>query len=160
MPQMRVQRRGVDINKAAEQWGIDVQELKEGLLTEMATMLVNLSPVDSGTYVKNHEIGLRSGRFSATGRRSPNAPRRSKGANVSVEAEKQTARQLLADDIAQVDLKAESFVIRNGMEYAGLIEAGITGQRDQVNPPPYASTVREAPRMIQEVAQRIAARNR
>ena len=159
MPQMRVQRRGVDFNKVAQDLGIDIEELKEGVLSEMATMLVNLSPVDSGTYVKNHEIGLRSGSFQATGRRAPNAPRRSKGDPVDVNSAKSTARQLLADDIAQVDLKAESFVIRNGMEYAGLIEAGVTGGKTG-SPPVYASTVREAPRMIQEVAQRIAARNR
>lgn len=159
MTQFKVQRRGVDLNKAAEQWGIDVKELKEGVLSEMADMLVALSPVDSGTYVKNHEIGLRSGSFMATGRRDPNVPRISRGDAVDVSGAKTTGRQLLADDIAQVDLAAESFVIRNIMEYAGLIEAGVTGRKTD-NPPVYAATVREAPRMVQEVAQRIAARNR
>lgn len=159
MPQLSVQRRGVNFDQFAEKFKIDVKELKEGVLSEMATMLVDLSPVDSGTYVKNHEIGLRSGRFQATGRRDPNAPRRSRGNPVDINSAKSTARQLLADDIAQVDLAAESFVIRNGMEYASLIEASKTGTKTG-NPPVYAATVREAPRMIQEVAQRIAARNR
>ena len=159
MVQMRVQRKGVDFNKVAEELKVDVEELKKGVLSEMADMLVNLSPVDSGTYVKNHEIGLRSGSFSATGRRDPNAPRRSRGDAVDTNAAKSTGRQLLADDIAQVDLAAETFVIRNIMEYAGLIEAGVTGRKTG-NPPVYAATVREAPRMIQEVAQRIASRNR
>ena len=160
MPQLSVQRRGVNFEQFAEKFKIDVKELKEGVLSEMADMLVARSPVDSGTYVKNHEIGLRSGSFQATGRRDPNAPRRSRGDPVDIGAAKSTARQLLADDIAQIDLAAESFVIRNGMEYAGLIEAGVTGNKPPGNPPVYAATVREAPRMIQEVAQRIAARNR
>jgi len=159
MPQMFVQRRGVDFNKVARELKIDVEELKEGVLNKMADSLVKLSPVDSGTYVQNHEIGLRSGRFSATGRRDPKAPRRSRGDPVDIGAAKSTARQLLADDIAQVDLTAESFVIRNVMEYASLIEAGVTGTKTG-NPPVYGATVREAPNMIQEVAQRIAARNR
>ena len=160
MTQFSVQRKGVGFDEVAKQWGIDVKELKEGVLSDMAEMLVNLSPVDSGTYVKNHAIGLRSGSFQATGMRDPNAPRRSRGESVSVSGAKSEARQLLADDIAQVDLAAESFVIRNGMECSKYIEAGVRGTKSGYGPPPYASTVREAPRIIQEVAQRIASRNR
>ena len=161
MTQMRVQRKGAIFEDTAKAFGLDdVKELKRGVLEEMADLLVKLSPVDSGTYVKNHEVKLRSGSFQATGIRDSNAPRRTRGDSVSVNGAKEEARQLLADDIEQVDLAAESFVIRNIMEYSKYIEAGITGKRDQVNPPPYASTVREAPRIIQEVAQKIASRNR
>lgn len=159
MTQFSVQRKGVGFDEVAKQWGIDVKELKEGVLSDMAEMLVNLSPVDSGTYVKNHAIGLRSGSFQATGMRDPNAPRRTRGDSVSISGAKDEARQLLADDIAQVDLAAESFVIRNGMEYAKYVEAGVPSRKTSTSPP-YASTVREAPRIIQEVAQRIASRNR
>lgn len=161
--QLKVQRKGAIFEDFAKAYGIeDVKELKLGVMNQMAVEIVNNSPVDSGTYVTNHEAGLRSGSFKATAKRSDKAPRRTKGDNVSIRGKRAEGLALLRDDIKQLDLEAETFVFRNPMEYASLIEAGVTSghENSSGNPPVYAATVREAPRIIQEVAQRIASRNR
>jgi len=160
MTQMRVQRKGAIFEDTAKAFGLDdVKELKRDVLTAMAEELVSKSPVDSGTYVKNHEVKLRSGSFQATGIRDSNAPRRTRGDSVSVSGARSEGLSLLMEDIAQVDLEAESFVFRNIMGYSKYIEAGVPNRKTSTVPP-YASTVREAPRIIQEVAQKIASRNR
>ena len=157
MVQVRVQRKGAIFEDFAKEFKIDVEELKRGVLNQMAVEIVNNSPVDSGTYVRNHQMGLRSGSFQATGRRANDAPRISRGDAVNTQSEKAIGLSQLRDDIKQADLTAESFVFRNPMIYADKVE---TGWATKPGYAVYSKTVREAPRIIQEVAQRIAARSR
>jgi len=159
MTQMRVQRKGLDFNKVADEIGIDIKRLKEGTMVQMAGVIAANSPVDSGYYVKNHEVALRSGSFKSNAIRPPDAERNSRGGNVSAASARQEGFNLMVEEIKQLDLASENFVFRNRMAYAGLIEAGETGDKTG-SPPVYASAAREAPRIIQEVAQKIASRNR
>lgn len=159
MAQYRVQRKGTDFNKAAQDLKVDIQRLKEGVLTEMAHMVADRSPVDSGLYARSHEIALRSGSFQANVAVSEDAPRRSKGDPVSIEAAREAGLQNMLEDIAGLDLTAENFVLRNPTEHAALIEAGYTGDKTG-RPPVYAAVAREGPRIIQDVAAQIKARRR
>lgn len=152
--QLRVQRKGAIFSDTAKAFGLDdVEELKRGVLNQMAIEIVNNSPVDSGTYVRNHQMGLRSGSFQTTGRRANDAPRISRGDAVNAQSEKATGLAQLRDDIKQADMTAESFVFRNPMIYADKVE-------NEYGYAVYARSVREASRIIQEVAQRIKSRNR
>ena len=159
MVQVRVVRKGMDFNKIAEEIGVDVKRLKEGTMIQMAGVITANSPVDSGYYVKNHEVSLRSGSFQSNAIRPPDAERNSRGGNVNAAAARQEGFNLMVEEIKQLDLASENFVFRNRMAYSGLIEGGATGYKTG-NPPVYAAAVREAPQIIQEVAQRIAARSR
>lgn len=158
MVQVRVQRKGASFKDIAEQYKIDVEELKRGTLNQMAIEIVENSPVDSGTYVRNHQMGLRSGSFQATGRRDNDAPRISRGDAVNAQSEKATGLSQLRDDIKQADMSAESFVFRNPMIYANKVESGWPSGAPGYAV--YSRSVREASRIIQEVAQRIKSRNR
>lgn len=157
--QIRVQRKGVDFNKVAADLRVDIQMLKSETLKAMAADIAARSPVDSGLYARSHEVGLRSGKFRADVGVSPNAPRRSRGDDVSIEAARQAGLENMLNDIEGLDLTAETFAIRNPTEHAALIEAGITGNKTGT-PPVYAAVTREAQRIIQAVARSIAARRR
>lgn len=159
MVQVRVQRKGVDFNQAAKQWGVDVERLKEGVLQDMAESIAMNSPVDSGTYAVNHEVGLRSGSFQANKTRPDERSRVSRDGVAHIPNAREIGLRNMLDDIERLDLSKDTFVLRNPMAYAALIEAGVTGDVTG-NPPVYGATVREAPSIIQRVAQSIASRNR
>lgn len=154
MTQVKVQRKGMDFDQIAKELKIDVQELKKETMQGMAVEIAVNSPVDSGYYVRNHEVRLRSGSFQANKTKPANAPKSS-----NPNAARQDGVSNMFADIEALDLSKDTFVFRNAMAYAAMIEAGVTGDVTG-NPPVYASAAREAPRIIQEVAQRIAARNR
>ena len=159
MVQIRVQRKGVDFDQTAKQFGIDVKELKKSVLQDMAKSIAMNSPVDSGTYAVNHEVGLRSGSFQANKTRLDERSRVSRDGVAHIPNAREIGERNMLDDIERLDLSKDTFAIRNPMAYAALIEAGETGNITG-NPPVYASTAREAPSIIQRVAQAIAARNR
>lgn len=154
MVQVKVQRKGMDFSKIAQELSIDIKELKKETMQDMAVQIALNSPVDTGYYVRNHEVRLRSGSFQANKTKPADAK---KSANPN--AARQDGLNNMFADIESLDLDKNTFVFRNKMAYAALIEAGVTGDVTG-NPPVYAATVREAPRIIQEVAQRIASRNR
>lgn len=154
MVQVKVQRKGMDFSKIAQELSIDIKELKKETMQDMAVQIALNSPVDTGYYVRNHEVRLRSGSFQANKTKPADAK---KSANPN--AARQDGLNNMFADIESLDLDKNTFVFRNKMAYATLIEAGVTGDVTG-NPPVYAAAAREAPRIIQEVAQRIAARNR
>lgn len=123
MVQVRVQTKGMDLNKIAEQIGQDVRDLKKNTLTSMAEVIAGASPVDSGTYAENHEVALRSGSFSANVIRDPSRPRRSRGEAVNAQAFRDFGLRGMLGDIAALDLDSENFVFRNPVAYANFVEA-------------------------------------
>jgi hypothetical protein len=138
----------------------DIRELKKEVLTGLASIISEKSPVDSGTYAVSHEVSAGSGITGGTRSRSPNAKRVSKGGVAQYPNAKQQGFQNMIGAINSISMDSNSFVISNPMDYAALIEAGVYGLKTGGKPPPYASAIREAPSIIERVAQQIAARNR
>jgi len=159
MAQYRVKRSGADFEQVAKQFSIDVQELKRETMLDMAKTISMNSPVDSGTYAVNHEVRLRSGSFQATKTRPDDRSRLSRDGRAHIPNAREIGLRNMQDDINSLDLSKDTFVFRNPMVYAALIEAKVTGDKTG-NPPVYAATVREAPAIIDRVARAIAARNR
>ena len=151
MVQVRVQTKGMDLNKIAKELEQDVQDLKEQTLTSMAETIAQASPVDSGYYARNHEVGLRSGSFQASSVRPSNAPRRSKGDAVDVQSARSTGLQNMLEDIANIDLTSENFVFRNPMVYSNFVETEHAV---------YARARRDVSRILAEAVANIRARNR
>jgi hypothetical protein len=159
MTQIKVSRKGVSFDEMAKQFGINVEQLKKETMYGIANKIAVNSPVDSGTYAVNHEVALRSGSFQANKTRPDDRSRESRDGVAHIPNARQIGLQNMVDDINSVDISKNTFVFRNPMAYAAMIEAGETGDKTG-SPPVYASAAREAPRIIQEVAQRIASRNR
>ena len=149
MVQVRVVRKGMDFNKIAEEIGVDVKELKKRTLTKMATDIARSSPVDSGNYARNHEVGLRSGSFQAGGIRPDSDKRLSRDGQAQYPNAQEEGLRFMLEDIQQVDLASENFVFRNIMNYARYVE----GEHAV-----YARAIRDVPQTIQETARDI--RNR
>lgn len=144
--QFRVQRKGLDFNKIAEEIGMDVKELKKRTLTKMATDIARSSPVDSGYYARNHEVALRSGSFQSSGIRPNDVPKKSRGEPVNESAAREEGLRFMLEDIQQVDLSSENFVFRNIMAYSGIVE----GEHAV-----YARAARDVGQAIQETARDI-----
>ena len=129
--------------------GAAVDELKRNVLTRMATTIVEASPVDSGYYVRNHTLALRSGSFRATQTRPDSAPRRTKGDPVDVAAAKAAGLSKLMGEIGAINIKSNNFVFRNPMLYANLVE-GLRGA--------YAQARRDMTSVVREEVQKLSQR--
>ena len=159
MTQVRVQRRGVDFNQVAKDFAVDIEQLKKETMFGIADRIAVNSPVDSGTYAVSHEVGLRSGSFTANKTRPEDRSRLSRDGAAHIPEARQIGLQNMVDDINSLDMSKDTFVFRNPMAYSAMIESGMTGDVTG-NPPVYAAAMREAPNIIQEVAQKIKSRNR
>ena len=159
MVQMRVTRKGVSFDEMSKQFGIDIDQLKKETMYGIANEIAVNSPVDSGTYAVNHEVGLRSGSFEATKTRPDDRSRESRDGVAHIPNARQIGLTNMVNDIDSLDLSKDTFVFRNPMAYAAMIEAGLTGDKTG-RPPVYASAKREASRIIQQVAQKIKSRSR
>lgn len=123
MVQVRVQTKGMDLNKIAEEIGQDIRDLKKNTLISMAEVIAGASPVDSGNYARNHEVALRSGSFQAGGIRPDSDSRISRDGAAQYPNAKEEGLRFMLEDIQQVDLASENFVFRNIMNYAKYVEA-------------------------------------
>ena len=151
MVQIRVQTRGMDFSRMAQELEQDIRDLKKNTLESMASTIAQVSPVDSGFYARNHQVAMRSGSFAAMKQRPDSAPRRSKGQAVDEAAARTAGLQSMMSGIASIDLDGESFVFRNPMSYSALVEAEHAV---------YGRTIRETAAIIDQEIARIAARNR
>jgi len=150
MVQVRVQTKGMDLNQIAKDLEQDVKDLKERTLMSMAEVIAQTSPVDSGYYARNHEVGLRSGSFASTSIRPNSAPRRSRGESVDVQGARSQGLSNMLSDIASLDMESENFVFRNPMAYSSLVETEHAV---------YARARREVSQILAEEVARIKARN-
>jgi hypothetical protein len=152
----------MDFDQIAKELGQQVGALKYRTLVSMAETIAQTSPVDSGTYARNHEVALRSGSFAANVMRDPDAPRRSKGEAVNVQAARDAGLQGMMDDIngfgllnaaggirSLADPDQSNFVFRNPVDYASVVEA-----RDAV----YARTRREVSNAISDAVSAVRRR--
>lgn len=149
MAQMRVLTKGSGLQQVVDEVSQDVDSLKRQILTEMASVIANNSPVDSGTYVTEHQVALRSGSFSASKERSDDIPRLSRGEAVDVSRARQQGFENMLGDISGININSTNFVFRNPMLYAGIIEG-----RDAV----YAQARREAAQIIKNAIQSLPRR--
>lgn len=136
MVQVAVFTKGMSIEDQANALSQDIGALKYRTLNNMADLIADTSPVDSGTYARNHEVALRSGSFSPNVVRDPNAPRISKGDPVNVQAARDAGRAAMKADIdsfgllneaggirSLADPQKNSFVFRNAVTYTAIVES-------------------------------------
>jgi len=134
--QMRVFTKGMSIEEQAKNLRQDIGALKYRTLVNMADLIADTSPVDSGTYARNHEVALRSGSFKPDVIRDPEAPRISRGQSVDVQAAREAGRAGMKADIdsfgllnaagsirSLADPEQNNFVFRNPVVYAKYVEA-------------------------------------
>lgn len=145
MVQMRVITRRDGIEQALRDVGPAIDRMKTLLLEDMAQQIAETSPVDSGEYVKNHQVRLRSGSFRPNKPRSDKLPRISKGDPVNAQAARAEGLQNMLSDIASINIKSENFVFRNPMLYSRIVEG---------NRAVYAQARASAAAMIREVVAR------
>ena len=128
-----------DLDAMVKQYEADIMELKKRALQQIVAQVVNYSPVDTGTYIMNHEVRLRSGSFRSTVTIPKNALR---GRDWS-EFEQAAVAKLFAD-IEAIDLSKDTISIRNKSTHAAVVEH---------NESVYALARREAGRIIRAEAQ-------
>ena len=155
-----VTTKGNSIEAQTDLIGSKLRELKSDVLVGLSDVISSQSPLDSGTYAISHKVTAGRGAPSGVKTRNPDAKRMSRDGVAQYPNARQQGFQNMVGEINSIDMDSDVFVISNPMDYAALIEARVTGKKTGGSPPPYASAVREAPRIIQEVAQRIASRNR
>jgi formylmethanofuran:tetrahydromethanopterin formyltransferase len=119
MVQMRVVTKLSGIDQVLRDFPDQVDQIKRDVLEEMAKEVALNSPVWGGDYVTNHQIGLRSGSFTASKTGTPFPPRLSES---EAETKRQEGYESLLRDISAINIKSENFVVRNRMTYAGIVE--------------------------------------
>lgn len=135
MVQMRVFTKGMSMEDQAKALRQQIGALKYRTLVNIADLIADTSPVDSGTYARNHEVALRSGSFVPNVVRDPDAPRRSRGQSVDVQAAREFGRSAMKADIdsfgllnaaggirSLADPDQNNFVFRNRVTYAAKVE--------------------------------------
>jgi len=133
--QMRVTVKGMNIEEQSRELGQQVSSLLYNTLNSIAEVIAQTSPVDSGTYARNHEVALRSGSFTPDVIRDPDAPRLSRGAAVDVEAARAAGLAGMKADIdafglvnnagrqlGSIAYTEQNFVFRNPVTYASKVE--------------------------------------
>lgn len=123
-----------------------VDTIKRRILEQMAGEIAVNSPVDSGEYVTNHRVALRSGSFTANRSRPDGIPRISKGDTVDVQAKAQEGLENMLAQIASINIKSENFVFRNPMLYARLVEGKYAV---------YAQARKNAAQFVREAVQEV-----
>ena len=123
MVQVRAVRKGLDFDQIAKDLEQDVQELKADFMGSMAEVIAQTSPIDSGNYARSHEVALRSGSFVARKQRPDSDSRISREGSPQYPNARQEGEQAMKADIASIDLSKNTFVFRNPMTYASLVEA-------------------------------------
>jgi len=151
MVQMRVITKTSGLDQVIRELPEQMAEIKRSVMEQMAADIALNSPVDSGEYVTNHQVRLRSGSFTPNKMRPDNLPRRSKGDTVDVSAKQQQGYENMLADIAAIDLSSNNFVFRNPMLYARIIE-GEYGV--------YAQARKKAAQAVQKAVQQQARRGR
>lgn len=156
--QMRVTVKGMNIEEQSRELGQQVSSLLYNTLNSIAEVIAQTSPVDSGTYARNHEVALRSGSFTPDVIRDPDAPRLSRGAAVDVEAARAAGLAGMKADIDGFGLlnnagqirsladAEQNFVFRNPVTYASKVE-----ERDGV----YALAKREVGNAIADSVAKV-----
>lgn len=133
--QIKAFTKGKTIDEQATALGQQLGALKYRALVNMAEVISQTSPVDSGNYARNHEVALRSGSFQADGIRPDNDKRISRDGSAQYPNAKAEGLEGMKQDIngfgllnraggirSLADPQQSNFVFRNRMEYANFVE--------------------------------------
>lgn len=135
MTQARAISKNMDFDVIAKQLRQQVGALKYRTLNNMAEVISQASPVDSGNYARNHEVALRSGSFTADGVRPSSHSRVSREGSPEYPNARQEGLDGMKADIngfgllnaagavrSLADPGQDNFVFRNNMVYASAVE--------------------------------------
>lgn len=76
MTQFRAISKTLPFKQMEEMFDKNARELKRGVMESIAEVIAQTSPVDTGTYARNHTVSIRSGSFQPSVRIPENAPRK------------------------------------------------------------------------------------
>lgn len=118
MVQYKAITRGLRADQVAAELAKDVQEFKRDVMISTAEVIAQTSPVDTGTYARNHRVMLRSGSFVPRVQIPENAPRK-----VPPGPPRSEGLARMMADIAALDLSKNTFVFRNEAVHSPFVEA-------------------------------------
>jgi hypothetical protein len=118
MVQMRVVTKRDGLEQALKEFPQQVEQIKTDVMEAMASEIALESPVWSGAYVTSHQVGLRSGSFSARASRESNE----KISEGEAAAKRQEGYESMMNQIAALNKKSDNFVFRNPLFYASIVE--------------------------------------
>jgi hypothetical protein len=159
MTQAKAFVKNMDFDVIARDLRQQVGALKYRTLVNMAEVISQVSPVDSGYYASTHEVALRSGSYTSNQVRPEEASRVSREGSPEIPDARNKGFENMKADIdgfgllnaagavrSLADPGQNNFVFRNPMEYSSIVEAehGV-----------YAQTKREVARLVNDaVAKR------
>jgi hypothetical protein len=118
MVQFRAITKTLPVDKMMEMFEKNAREVKREVLTEMASIIAQTSPVDTGTYARNHTVTIRSGSFQPTVKIPPGAPRKvPKGP-----PRDQGLNKMLSEINTERVLDSDNVVFRNEATHAVYVE--------------------------------------
>lgn len=110
----------LNIRKAAKSLERKMADFKKDVLVNTAEVIAQTSPVDTGTYVQNHQVRLRSGSFV------PSVPIPEGAKSIKNTSSEGKARQdglsQMKSDIESIDLTKDTIVFRNATTHARAVE--------------------------------------
>lgn len=141
MVQYRGITAGMRLSDVADELGRDIAQFKKDVLTSMAEVIAQTSPVDTGTYARSHRVALRSGSFQPSVTIPEGAPR-----HVDPGPPRAEGLSEMLSGIASVNIESNNIVFRNISTHARYVEA-----KDAV----YAQARREINNMVQDALSRV-----
>jgi len=118
MVQYRAISKTLPLNEMMRLYEMNVKESKKAILTSMAEVIAQTSPVDTGTYARNHTVTIRSGSFSPSVQKPDNAPRKVPAGPPRSDGLQKMLSEISTDRV----LDSENIVFRNETIHAVYVE--------------------------------------
>ena len=118
MVQYRAISKTLPLAEMMRLYEMNVKESKKAILTSMAEVIAQTSPVDTGTYARNHTVTIRSGSFSPSVQIPDGAPRKVPAGPPRNDGLQKMLSEINTDRI----LESENIVFRNETTHAVYVE--------------------------------------
>ena len=118
MVQFRAISKTLPISKVQEMFDQSAREVKRNVMTDIAENIAQTSPVDTGTYARNHTVSIRSGSFQPTVQIPENAPKKVPAGPPRAEGLSRMIAEINTDRI----LSSDNVVFRNEATHAVYVE--------------------------------------
>jgi hypothetical protein len=142
MVQYRAISKTIPVAKLEETFNQNAREIKRGVMESIAEVIAQTSPVDTGTYARNHTVSIRSGSAQANIKIPEGAPRRVPAGPPRGEGLARMLAEINTDRI----LDSDNVVFRNDTTHAVYVE-----QMDQI----YSRARNEVNNMVKDTLAKL-----
>ena len=118
MVQYRAISKTLPVKQLEDMFNKNAREIKRGVMESIAEVIAQTSPVDTGTYARNHTVTIRSGSFQPTVQIPENAPRRVPEGPPRADGLNKMLSEINTDRI----LDSDNVVFRNETTHAVYVE--------------------------------------